>query len=75
MSAARATSVRTAPALYRVKDAAEVLALSEWEVRRLAEIGTLHRRYIGEGGRYYRITADSVEAYLESLSSEPGAAS
>lgn len=69
------TAVRTAPALYRVKDAAKVLALSEWEVRRLAEIGVLHRRYIGVAGRYYRITADSVEDYLDSLTSEPGAAS
>ena len=67
------STTRTTPALYRVKDAATVLALSEWEVRRLAEVGTLHRRYIGEGRRYYRITAESVEAYLASLSSEPGA--
>lgn len=65
-------TVRTAPALYRVKDVAEVLALSQWEVRRLAEIGVLHRRYIGEGRRYYRITAESLEAYLESLTGEPG---
>ena len=63
-------TIRTEPALYRVKDAATVLALSEWEVRRLAEVGTLHRRYIGEGRRYDRITAESVEAYLDSLSGE-----
>lgn len=66
-------TVRTAPALYRVKDAAEVLALSQWEVRRLAEIGVLHRRYIGSGRKYYRITAESLEAYLASLTGEPEA--
>ncbi|MFS0883968.1 hypothetical protein [Aeromicrobium sp. 179-A 4D2 NHS] len=62
--------VRTEPALYRVRDAAYILAVSEWEVRRLAEIGSLRRRYIGSGRKYYRITADSVESYLESLPSE-----
>jgi excisionase family DNA binding protein len=61
----------TSPALFRVKDVARILALSEWEVRRLVESGELHRRYIGVGGRYYRVTADSVAAYLESLSEEP----
>lgn len=53
--------------LMRVKDVAYALSISEWEVRRLCETGELHRRYIGEGKRYYRITAESVDAYLESL--------
>lgn len=61
----------SAPALYRVKDVARILSLSEWEVRRLLDAGELHRRYIGVGGRYYRVTADSVDAYLASLSEEP----
>ena len=58
------------PRYYRVKDVAAILSISEWEVRRLVEAGTLHRRYIGEGKRYYRITAASVEAYEATLSSE-----
>ena len=57
----------TTPALYRVKDAAERLALSDWEVRRLCKTGELHARYIGDGKRYYRVTAESVESYLASL--------
>ena len=39
-------------ALHRVKDVARILSLSEWEVRRLCETGELHRRYIGETGRF-----------------------
>lgn len=62
------------PALYRVRDAATHLALSQAEVRRLADIGILHRRYIGTGDRYYRITAASIDSYLASLASEPGSA-
>lgn len=61
------------PALYRVKDVETILAISEWEVRRLVEQGVLHRRYIGEGKRFYRITAQSVENYLDSLSEVKGA--
>lgn len=61
-------TTRTTPALYRVSEAAKVLALSEWEVRRLVETGVLQRRYIGTGRRYYRITAESLESYLDSLS-------
>lgn len=59
------------PRYYRVKDVAALLSISEWEVRRLVEAGQLERRYIGEGKRFYRITAASVEAYEASLSSEP----
>ncbi len=58
------------PALYRVKDAAERLAVSQWEVRRLCDAGVLERRYIGEGSRFYRVTVSSVERYLESLPAE-----
>lgn len=59
--------------LFRVKDVARKLSVSEKEVRRLIEIGTLHRRYIGEGSRFYRVTAKSVDAYLNSLSEVKGA--
>lgn len=68
------TTTPVRPALYRVKDVAKILAISEWEVRRLIEVGTLHRRYVGEGRRFYRVTAQSVETYLESLTAEPKAA-
>ena len=56
--------------LHRVKDVARILSISEWEVRRLLETGELHRRYIGESGRFYRVTAPSVDAYLASLKAE-----
>lgn len=56
------------PALFKTSEAAKYLAISEWEIRRLANEGILHRRYIGEGRRYYRITAESLDAYVESLS-------
>lgn len=55
-------------ALYKVKEVAHILSISEWEVRRLVDAGELHRRWIGEGKRYYRVTAQSVENYLDGLS-------
>jgi excisionase family DNA binding protein len=58
----------TTPALYRVKDAAAYLSLHEREVRRLVKAGILHRRYTSQ--RSYRITAESIEAYITSLPSE-----
>lgn len=63
--------VEVEPALYRVKDAATIAAVSEFEIRRLAFAGVLERRYIGAGGRSYRITASSLKAYIESLPAEP----
>lgn len=59
------------PALFTAKDAALRTSLSVWEVRRLCKIGVLERRYIGEGSRSYRITAASVERYIDNLPSEP----
>lgn len=58
---------RGEPALYRVSEAATVLSVSEWEVRRLVHAGILERRYIGQGRRFFRITAASLEDYLDSL--------
>lgn len=55
------------PAFYRVKDVAKILAVSEFEVRRLVKAGTLHARPIGEKKRQYRITAQSVENYVSDL--------
>ena len=62
-------------ALHRVKEVARILSVSEWEVRRLCKTGELHRRYIGETGRFYRVTDESVDAYLASLTAEPKATS
>lgn len=59
------------PRYYRVRDVAAILAISEPEVRRLIDKGHLHRRFIGTGTHYYRITAASVKAYEATLSSEP----
>lgn len=55
------------PAFYRVKEVARVLAVSEFEVRRLVKNGTLHSRPIGEKGRQYRITAQSVQNHVDAL--------
>lgn len=55
------------PRYYRVKEVAALLALSQWEVRRLVEAGTLHSVPIGESGRYYRVTAASVDDYTAFL--------
>lgn len=55
------------PELYKVKEVAVKLSLSEWEVRRLCETGELHRKFIGRAKRYTRVTAQSVENYLDSL--------
>lgn len=55
------------PAFYRVKEVAVILAVSEFEVRRLVNKGTLHARPIGESGRQYRVTAQSVHSHVDSL--------
>ena len=55
------------PAFYRVKEVARILAVSEFEVRRLVNAGTLHKRPIGTSKRQYRITAQSVENYVATL--------
>lgn len=57
-------------ALWRVKDAADWIGQSVATVRELVEAGVLHRRYIGTGTRYYRVTAESIDAYVASLTSE-----
>lgn len=57
----------TTPAFYRVKEVAVILAVSEFEVRRLVNVGTLHARPIGEKGRQFRITAQSVQNHVEDL--------
>lgn len=59
--------VQLVPAFYRVKEAAKILAVSEAEVRRLVKLGTLHSRPIGETGRSYRITAQSVQNHIDNL--------
>lgn len=65
---AKATGLK--PRLHRVKDVADMLSVSEWEIRRLCDAGILHRRYIGDGSRFYRVTAASVDKYLDGLPAE-----
>lgn len=66
-----ATEVR---ALWRVKDTADWIGQSVATVRELVESGVLHRRYIGKGTHYYRVTAESIDAYVASLKSEAASA-
>lgn len=57
---------------YKVKEVARKLSVSEFEVRRLVDEGTLHKRYIGTSKRYFRITAQSYENYFAFLNSGAG---
>lgn len=59
------------PLLYTVADAQVRSSLSRGELRRLCNEGVLERRYVGEGSRYYRITAASLDRYIDGLPSEP----
>lgn len=65
-----ATDVR---ALWRAKDTADWIGQSVATVRELVDAGVLHRRYVGTGTRYYRITAESIDNYIASLKSEVSA--
>lgn len=67
----------TAPKLLvKVAEAADMLSVSEREVYRLMADGNLERRYIGKkGSRNYRITVESLQAYVDGLSTEPAEAS
>ena len=60
----------TTPTDSTVSDAVRA-AVSEWEIRRLAEAGVLERRYIGESRRSYRITAASLDRYIDDLPDAP----
>lgn len=63
-----AQAVGFAQVLYRVDDAARVLGVSRSEVRRLLSAGELTAKYIGKKkSREYRVTAESMQAYVESL--------
>lgn len=57
--------------LYTVAEAAGALGISENHVYVLARNGTLEKRYIGKGTRNFRIPADSLLAYVDSLPTEP----
>jgi excisionase family DNA binding protein len=51
--------------LYKIKDTAKRLGLSRVHISRLAEKGELTRINVGIGKNLYRITPDSVEAFIE----------
>ncbi len=59
------------PLLYTVKDAQTRSSLSRGELRRLCNAGILERRYVGEGTRFYRITAESLDRYIANLPADP----
>jgi hypothetical protein len=54
-----------------VREATDALSLSTAQVYELAAPGTLEKRYIGKGTRNFRLTAESLRAYAESLPTEP----
>jgi excisionase family DNA binding protein len=57
--------------LYSAREAADALAIDISLVYRLAADGHLEKRYIGAGRTSFRIPADSLEAYVKSLPTEP----
>ncbi len=59
------TTVATKPALMRKADAATYLGVGLRTIEQLLETGALARRYIGK--RQYRITVESLDAYVDSL--------
>lgn len=59
----------TAPLLVNSAEAATILSVSEKVVRDLANDGTLEKKYIGS--RNYRITYESLQRYVDSLSQDP----
>lgn len=53
-----------------VAEAAEMLALSKWQVYELAAAGELgERRFVGT--RNFRLRADAIHEYAERLPTEP----
>lgn len=61
---------KTQPLMVTKKEAAALLALSEREVIRLVNDGELERRWVGTGTKYWRITYDSMLAYVAALPEE-----
>lgn len=59
------------PLLVTVAEACAVVAQSDNKVRALANDGVLEKRYIGKGTRNYRITYESLQRYVDSLSQDP----
>lgn len=59
----------TPPLLVTSAEAADILSVSEKVVRDLANDGVLEKKYIGT--RNYRITYESLQRYVDSLSQDP----
>lgn len=51
--------------LYKIKETAKRLGLSRVHISRLAEAGELQRINVGIHKNLYRITPESVEAFIE----------
>lgn len=56
--------------LVTAREAAEMLSLGVSSVRELVDNKTLDRRFIGRGTREYRITVESLRAYVDALPRE-----
>lgn len=59
-------------ALYRYDEAAQILSVSVDTVRRLVDTGCLTRVYVTSSHRGARITAQSIQTYVERLNKENG---
>lgn len=57
--------------LVTVAEAAEMLSLSRAAIYELAAKGELTKRYVGRGSREFRLQADEVVAYANSMPTEP----
>lgn len=61
-----------APKLLRYDQAAQLLACSKDHIMRLVELDKLERVFIGEGRRSARITAESIDRYIDELKRKNG---
>jgi excisionase family DNA binding protein len=62
-----------APLLLRANDAATTAGVSLRTIRQLVKDGELDVRYIGNGRKEYRITYESLVAWVDSLPTEKAA--
>ena len=58
--------------LYRYDEAAQLLSCSVDTVRRLVQGGELNRIFMGKSLSSARVTADSIETYIERKQQENG---
>lgn len=56
--------------LVTAREASALLSIGLTTVYALANSGVLEKRYIGKGARDFRLTMNSLRAYVESLPTE-----